>query len=634
MLSTAIERLPAFQDRKQRLVELLYRLAAFADSYDPDRAAAIRQAAADLNALIFNVAVIGEFNRGKTTLINALLGRPGLLTTAPIPNTAALTRLLALDPEAAGSAEHFRVVFRDPARAAFVSDDLAQLAAFSSDAAGQPSDVASIDHIDLFLDSDFLRRSGMVLIDTPGLGALSQAHQDITERLIPTVHAALFVFMVDPPPGATELAFLRFSQRYISRFLFVLNDKQQLLRQSPAEAEAVLAYARRLLSAAGIDSPPVTGLNPGAFLRGMADDDGGFGAFLPLLADFLIAGQGRALLWDALHKAEQHGAALDTRLLRQIDDTARDNDQLRAALARLSVQTAALDNRRLGLLARVDNELGALTDQLVAEIDSLQQQIERTASETIDRATIGALRTIPTGLSEAIQTAVSGWLRDKSTWLNGRASALYQQIVDDLCDLVADYQAADLSAVTISRFDLPRGIEVALSGDVALALATGLGIAASVALLDVATTGGIGALSLLVGGAAGSGTAGALLLQRVRTSLKQALKQPLPAPNENRTALSALIDGYWNDAGDAVPGLRERLIAEFDSLDSEIKSQINATIADAWQPRLTELQTELERRAVNASTLETRRQQLETARQQLAMLRQDFTTAAETLADL
>src|SRR5215510_4754868 len=41
----------------------------------------------------FRLAVVGEFKAGKSTLINALLGRPGLVPEGATPTTGALTEI-------------------------------------------------------------------------------------------------------------------------------------------------------------------------------------------------------------------------------------------------------------------------------------------------------------------------------------------------------------------------------------------------------------------------------------------------------------------------------------------------------------------------------------------------------------
>lgn len=601
----SVERLPAFQALKTQIANELRALVALAEPLDAERSSAIRRAANDLDALAFNVAVIGEFNRGKTTFVNALLGRSDLLAAAPLPNTATITRISATE---AGAQEYFRVVFRDPAHATLTGLDLKDLDRYVSDATTSKSGAGpgnAVERVELFLDSDFLRRNGIVLIDTPGLGAISKAHQDVTERLIPTVHAALFVFMLDPPLGATEIAFLQFSMAYVQRFLFVMNDKHNVLLHNPTDAADVIAYAKRELAAVGVEAPIIVGLNPGGYLRGT---DSGFDTFWPILAEFLIAGRGRALLTDALHKAAQHVSTLRASLDHRLLDLEQQTSVLRAEQRQIQARAAELQTRQSALQNQVDVELNEIVALILADVDGLAVQIDRDVSNAIDSFGIGALRTIQVQLPEIIQQTVNRWIQDKRVWVNGRCERLFRRVTDALRELSADYHAADLMASAADPMNIPVGMAgVDLGGDVALALATGLGIAAGVALLDVLTSGGVGALSVIVGSAAGGGTAGAMLLQRVRTSLKQTLHKPLAAPNESQTPLSALIEGYIDADGQEVHGLRARIADEFAASEAAMNAHIATAIREAWQPRFQEIETELVRRGNKDSDLTTQR---------------------------
>src|SRR5580704_15393965 len=51
----------------------------------------------------FRLAVVGEFNSGKSALINALLGRPGLLTEGVTPTTGTITELWWTDEPESGT---------------------------------------------------------------------------------------------------------------------------------------------------------------------------------------------------------------------------------------------------------------------------------------------------------------------------------------------------------------------------------------------------------------------------------------------------------------------------------------------------------------------------------------------------
>lgn len=625
-----IERLPAFQTLKARIVvglrelgdmaarlDLRIEQAAGATLAEESLCAVISRTADDLDAMAFNVAVIGEFNRGKSTLINAILNRADLLSTAPLPNTAAITRITAIK---SGEPEHYRVTYRDPLRQPIEGTDLRDIERFTSDrqkAGGFRAQAApdarslaeEIERVELFIDSDFLRRNGIVLIDTPGLGAVTRAHQEVTEQVIPTVHAALFVFMVDPPIGAVEIAFLQFTLAYVNRFLFVMNDKQNMLAASPDEAAEVMAYAEQELNGIGIESPAVIGLNPRAYLRG---ENGGFDQFVPRLTDFLIEGRGRALLEDAIRKAGRHALHIRGRIEGRLADLDRQMDDLRAELSRVQQKAADLQARKLALIASVDAEMNDIIALVSTDVDNLSVRIEQNVFAAVESYGVGALREAHIYLPEVIKSTVNTWMQDKSAFVNARFNRLYRNVIADLRELLAEYdQAAELDNTVQTTLSIKLGMDgVQLGGDVAMAVAAGLAIAAGIVLANLLATGGIGAVITIIAGAAGSGTAGAVLMNRVRTSLKLELGKRLDPPNEQQTMLSAVVEGYVDPDGQRVKGIRALIDEEFRSISDAVKGTISVTIQNAWEPRLKEIEAELARRDAVGADLAARREML------------------------
>jgi len=651
LTSGEIERLPAFQALKARIVSRLHDLADSAGQLDlrieqatvlgdEQLSTVIMHTADDLDALVFNVAVIGEFNRGKSTLINAILQRPALLTTAPLPNTAAITRIAALPGDQA--TEHYRVSYRDSLRQPLEGTDLNDIERFTNDRQKAGSLRAqldeltlaeSVERVDVWIASDFLRRSGIVLIDTPGLGAVTRAHQEVTEHIMPTIHAALFVFMVDPPIGAVEIAFLQFSMAYVNRFLFIMNDKHGTLAATNNEAAEVLAYAESELSAIGIDAPIVIGLNPRVYLNG---NDGGFADFLPRLSDFLIESRGRALLDDAIRKAQRHASTIRTRAEHRLHDLDRQTDDLRAELAHGRQTADALQMRKQALIDRVDAEMSDIVATVAGDVDNLAVRIEQAVFNAIDSYGIGALREAHIHLPEVIKAAVNAWMQDKSTFVNGRFNRLYRNVIADLRELLADYTPdSDLNAITETHLSVKLGIEgIKLNGDVAMAVAAGIAIAAGIVLADLLTSGGVGAIVMLLAGAAGSGTAGAVLLQRVRTSLKTEVRKSLPPPNADRTMLSAVIEGYIGQDDQPVPGVRALINDEFATLSAAVKSTIATSIHNAWTPRLQELEAALALREAAGVDLAAQRHALIATLAQSGFIERDLDEINEALGVL
>ena len=81
----ALQRAAALADRRQTAVTV--------DGIETSRGVLLRDLSHRLRTDRFTLAVVGEFSRGKSTLINALLGQRELLPTAIEPATAAITLL-------------------------------------------------------------------------------------------------------------------------------------------------------------------------------------------------------------------------------------------------------------------------------------------------------------------------------------------------------------------------------------------------------------------------------------------------------------------------------------------------------------------------------------------------------------
>ena len=145
------------------------------------------------------VACVGEFKRGKSTLINVLLDQwPDLLPTAPIPKTRLITRVEWGPRPAYYLVDGGR---RVPIRRA----DIERYAAEPDHAAA--ANKAEARQVVIELPHEKLR-SGLVLLDTPGVGGVYAAHDKVTDDALAEANAILFVAGLSEPLTEKELAFL------------------------------------------------------------------------------------------------------------------------------------------------------------------------------------------------------------------------------------------------------------------------------------------------------------------------------------------------------------------------------------------------------------------------------------------
>jgi predicted GTPase len=188
----------------------------------------------------FHLAVLGQFKRGKSTLLNALLGEP-VLPASVVPVTAIPTFLRA------GDAPGVRVLFQDEAVPPTRYDGTGTLTEFLAGyvtESGNPKNQRGVSQVEVEHPAPILRR-GVVLIDTPGIGSTFQHNTEATLNFLPQCDAALFLVSADPPLTAVEAEFLKEVRAKVPRLFFVLNKMDQL---DDAERETALAFLRRVLS--------------------------------------------------------------------------------------------------------------------------------------------------------------------------------------------------------------------------------------------------------------------------------------------------------------------------------------------------------------------------------------------------
>jgi ribosome biogenesis GTPase A len=180
----------------------------------------------------FYVACVGQFKRGKSTLINALIGEP-VLPTGFIPVTAVPTVIRF------GERLHARIRLNDgswneipvPELKQYVTEEL------------NPENKKGVQGAEAFIPSRLLS-SGMCIVDTPGLGSVFSGNSAATQAFIPHIDAALVVVGADPPLAGEELTLVEAVGKQVKDLILVLNKAD---RTTDAERMAAATFTRQLL---------------------------------------------------------------------------------------------------------------------------------------------------------------------------------------------------------------------------------------------------------------------------------------------------------------------------------------------------------------------------------------------------
>lgn len=359
-----------FAEERERLGSLLAELTTFARERDSERLAdAIAGLEAKLRENRFHAVVVGEFKRGKTTFVNALLGAP-VLPTAVIPLTSIVTAVTW------GSEPCAEVRFADGRVRRVQPEELPRYITEREN----PRNRLRVERAVLSFPAEDLR-DGVFLVDTPGVGSVYRHNTDAARRFVPEADVAIFLTSVDPPISSSELDFLREVREHAGRVFFVLNKVDYLAEADLAEAiaftEGVLAEAldrpiRVYPISARLALEAKTAGDPAALAAS------GFAAFERDLRAFLLREKGATILRSVARRA-----------LALCADERNAIDVEERALA-LSVAERAEARRRMEeVFERVRLAREDLRPLLEAEtrraIAALEEEIERLRRRAEDR---------------------------------------------------------------------------------------------------------------------------------------------------------------------------------------------------------------------------------------------------------
>lgn len=167
----------------------------------------------------FNLAVCGKVKNGKSSLINALIGRELL----PVCTDVATSRVFKISHS---NEEKFYVVYGNGDRKEISQEELAT---YGSQAVinkeGEADIENTISYIQVFTPMDFLPE-GVSMIDTPGIGSTYPHHTAITKQYIKQADAAMFV-MNPTPLEDIEVDFLKEIVSVTPGILFVTTKIDQ-----------------------------------------------------------------------------------------------------------------------------------------------------------------------------------------------------------------------------------------------------------------------------------------------------------------------------------------------------------------------------------------------------------------------
>ena len=245
----------------------------------------------------FNLVVLGQFKRGKSTFINSLIG-DRLLPTSVIPLTSIVTLLKY------GDTEKIEVIFEGGDRKQITRNELVDYVTEK----GNPANVKKVKEVEIRFPSAYLK-DGVILADTPGVGSTFENNTEMTYKYLPKVDAAFFLLAVDPPISQSEIQFLKEVQKYVEKIFFIQNKIDYLTAEERHES---MVFSKNVIeSALGTDGIKIHPLSAKMALEAKLSQDKELmdKSFLPefdtVLGDFLLKAKGKTILRAALNGARR-----------------------------------------------------------------------------------------------------------------------------------------------------------------------------------------------------------------------------------------------------------------------------------------------------------------------------------------
>lgn len=398
------------------------------DAYDrPDLGRQIASIRARITDPTMRVLVVGEFKQGKSSVVNALVTAPVCPVDDDVATAVPTTVRYAEAPEAValwateGDAEPRREQV-----------DLDDIAAFVSEA-GNPGNERNLAGFEIGLPRQLLR-SGLVLVDTPGVGGLGSTHSSATIAALPSADAVLLVTDASQELTEPELEFLQMARELCPTLGCVVTKTD-----FHAPWRKIVELDRSHLAAHGLRVPVFP---TSATLRMTAathhdrelNDEAGYPALLSFLVERVVGDATGVAARAAAHVVTSVTDQLEARF--EAERTVLTDPAASAELVERLEDVQRRAGERRGQAARWQQTLSDGVADLVADADHDLR---------------ARLREVTSRIDDAIADIDPGELWDElEQWLyrmvNAEVAASYAMVTSRaqaLADRVAEHFAAD-----------------------------------------------------------------------------------------------------------------------------------------------------------------------------------------------
>ena len=390
----------AYNDTVKTLTDSLKKLLSLSEKMSLEHnAASIKDTIEKVGNENFEVAIVGEFKRGKSTLINALLGEE-VLPADVLPATATLNRVTYSDTP------YVEVEYKDGRSENVAIDQLENYVTKLTEESEMRAE--TVKEATVHYATDFCRNN-VDIIDTPGLND-DESMTNVTMSILPEIDAAVFVISANSPFSQFEKDFLekKMLTSDVGRIIFAVNcfgtfsreDETKIVETVRNRIEKyVIEKAKQVMGEDSrefavykrkIGTPRVIGIYAKKALTAKVTGDrqmleeSNFLEFEEALETLLTKERGAITLQILATKIANSGTEILNSVVLQENALMMENDEFMKNYQKAIDEIEEIRNKKRAEFVNINDAANKVYDDLQPVLDDYWTKIEETAMEVID----------------------------------------------------------------------------------------------------------------------------------------------------------------------------------------------------------------------------------------------------------
>lgn len=428
-----------------------------------ERATKLEEYIEHARKLRFSVGVVAQAKRGKSTLINGLLGRTDDVL-APIDRFPATNVVSCF---ANGTPEKARVLFQGddekaPGKTISV-EEIKQYACEEHNPDNQKG-VNVIEVVGLFprLGED------VVLVDTPGAdNALTHVHDIVLLEFLPKLDVIIFLVTADAPLVASELELLkRIRKNDVRKLLFAMNKVDSV---DADELREGLQHNRKILAEAGFEDAPIFEISAKTFHK--TGEDPGVERLIKMLGNIIEEGRAGVIAERLAGITESHVKEAAAEIQSAIENSELTLEQIEHQRSQLEDIRRNLERNREDMETKFRTAWRASFDDFENALAPLQRQMIQEYTDMVENYAASELNDLGNMIHTDVVKRLDELLQPHTDELSASLDLATRALQVDLLGSMG-VSPREAAAILTQKQSLVHSLGTALAGAPALAGAT------------------------------------------------------------------------------------------------------------------------------------------------------------------